>query len=464
MAEFVALWEGPDGNPALQEPFVVAQGTPPKDGEDEKFIWNESYQQQAEQWQGDSPVNYYTFNQIVTVEEGRLIGEVKPLVPAESGVDVRGTVLKPRRQAKTLELDRTVGRAADDPNKIVANRTGRVVCEEGSVRIDEVLYIAGDVDFSCGNLDSHIDINIKGTVQDRFEVKSEKSVTVNGAIEAAEVRARGDVLVRGGILARQQGKVVAGGQIIAKFANEAELRAGGDVKIAKELLNCRTQTEGKVLAEHGSLIGGHLYAKEAVELAVLGSDANVQTRVAVGVNPQVLLEAEKLEESMKPAREAIARIRDSVKPLLDNMRRLTPAQREQATELLFKADEAEMKVQESEARQKELLAESRGQSEPRVAIGRVIYPGVRISIGRRAVLLDKEIKGPIYIEKRKVDNVTEFVIVSQLTGSVQVLPSVRLPLEELAEGFEREEQRPERAESGENATSPKDAKKQKKAT
>lgn len=457
VAEFVAFCSGSVDNPSLQEPFVVAQGTPAFDGEDEEFIWGESCQQQAELWRGDSAVNYYTFNQIITVEEGGVIGSVKPLVPARNGVDVRGGVIKPRRQPRALELDGTVGHAADDQTKIVAHRSGRVICAGDALRIDEILHVEGNVDFSCGNIDSHTDVNIKGTVQDRFEVKSEKSVIVGGAIEAAEVRAAGDVLVRGGILARQQGKVVAGGEIIAKFANEAELRAGGDIKISKELLNCRTHTEGRVLAERGALIGGYLYAKQGVELAVLGSGANVQTRVAVGIHPQVLQKAERTAEGMKPAREAITRIRESVKPLLDDMRRLTPAQREQATELLFKADKAEMKVQKSEEKRTELLDPSRAQEEPRVTVSKTLYPGTRISIGKRAVLLDKEIKGPFFIEKRKVEDVTELVAVNQFTAVVQVLPSVRLPLEELAEGFEREERRTDQPEDAGTDTSAPDA-------
>jgi len=47
-------------------------------------------------------------------------------------------------------------------------------------------------------------------------------------------------------------------------------------------------------------------------------------------------------------------------------------------------------------------------------------------MGHRQAVLHADLKGPVRIEQRKVENVTEFVAVNQLTGSVTVLPSIAL--------------------------------------
>lgn len=60
---------------------------------------------------------------------------------------------------------------------------------------------------------------------------------------------------------------------------------------------------------------------------------------------------------------------------------------------------------------------------PYVLVNRVIHPATVFRIGRRRVLFDTELKGPIRIEKRKIENVTEFVAVNQLSGSINVVPS-----------------------------------------
>ena len=65
-------------------------------------------------------------------------------------------------------------------------------------------------------------------------------------------------------------------------------------------------------------------------------------------------------------------------------------------------------------------------------------PGVSIAIGDRTTTFHTELKGPVAIEQRKVDNVTEFVAVGQLNGDGEVLASTKLPLDELLKGFEDE--------------------------
>ncbi|HNQ22746.1 MAG TPA: FapA family protein [Phycisphaerae bacterium] len=424
------------------EPFVVVRGLAPQEGKDEKFIWDPSFDKTADDWQGDAPINYYSFNSIITVEAGTVIGSLEPLVPARNGLDVLGEVIRPKTQPRAVQLHDTVGKSPDDPTKVVAKVAGRVIYKDMRLSIEEVLVVAGDVDFSCGNIDSHIDVSIKGMVCDRFKVKSTKSVAVGGAIEAATVGAGAEVVVRGGILARNQGRVEAGTDIVAKFANEARLHAGGDIKVTKELINCRARAERKVVAEHAAIIGGYIYGKEGVDVGTLGSDAHVATRIVVGVHPAVLKEMDDLDGKVKPARDAIAKIRESVKPLLENMRRLTPAQREQATELLFRADEAEANIVEAEKRRQELLKEGQTQTNPRVRVMKMLYPGVRISFGRRATAPDKPMKGPISIEQRKIENATEIVAVNQLTGSVQVLQGIQLSLSELVPGFVETEDQP----------------------
>ena len=429
-------------DPALAEPIVVAHGVAPVEGADEQFVWDESFEEQARSWQGDASVNYYSCSSIVTVEAGKVIGRLEPLVPATTGRDVHGAALMPKHEPKPIQLHETVSRSADDPRTIQAVVAGRVVCKGVKLRIEEQLTVPGDVDFSCGNIDSCTPVNIFGTINDRFEVCSSASIVVGKAIEGAHVRAGGDIVVRAGIVGRNIGSVRAEGMVVAKFANEADIRATGDIKIGKELINSRTHTEASIVAEHAAIIGGCAYARQGMTVGTLGSDAQVPTRLAVGVHPAVLLEAQRIEDGLKPTRDAIEKIRSAVQPLMANMRRLTPAQREQATELLFKAEEAEANVTEKEERRRVLLGANVDALQVKIEVLKAVYPGTVISIGERAAMFEKVLKGPVTLQLRKVKNYTEFVAVNQLTGSVSTLKSVQLPLEELVEGYEEREEAP----------------------
>ena len=98
--------------------------------------------------------------------------------------------------------------------------------------------------------------------------------------------------------------------------------------------------------------------------------------------------------------------------------------------------EEEAKVAEEENRRDQMLEEAGGGGNPRVRVSSIIHPKVVISLGMRLVDFQNELKGPVVIEERQIKNVTEAVAVNQLTGSVQILRSQRLNLNELMRDFE----------------------------
>lgn len=428
------------------EPFVVVKGVPRYEGQDETFQWDSVFEEKKNEWQDDAQVNYYNLSNIITVPEDTLIGTILPMKPQKNGLDITGKTLKPReRPPVAIKIDHTVKQDPDDPAKIISNISGRVDLSNNAIHMDEVLEIKGDVGFGTGNIDSDVAVHITGVVPDRFEVKSKKSITVEMAIEAALVIAGQDVTVRRGIVGRSAGKVQAAGNIVAKYYSEANLIAGGDILIASQLLNCHVRAEGKIIGTHASILGGFVYAKMGCEVTELGTDVGTPTRIFIGICPAVLGESAAIDSSLQAKRNTIKRIRERVQPLLDNVKKLAPAQREQATELMFKAQEAEMQIEEEEEKRRQLLDEAKetnddnqeDESSPvKLSVSGTIYPDVTISIGSRMVMFRNELKGPIAIEERKIRNVTEIVAVNSLTGSVQVLNSRKLTEKELLKDYE----------------------------
>jgi hypothetical protein len=109
-----------------------------------------------------------------------------------------------------------------------------------------------------------------------------------------------------------------------------------------------------------------------------------------------------------------------------NLKRLSPANKERATELMFQADEAEAEIAEAEKEHEGMLEAARAKGIPYVLFTNIANPGVSIRIGHRKTTLSANIKGPVRIEKRKIKEVTEFVAVDQLSGSLTVLPSMQV--------------------------------------
>lgn len=406
--------------------FLIAEGRAAVEGSNGDFIRDESLDKTQASWQEDAQIDYYTFNTIVTVEEGATIGRIIPATPGEEGVDVHGQVLKPKRRPKEVEVGPDLRVSEDGSGVVIARVAGKVTYKLERLSIDKVLDIRGDVDFKSGSIDSHIDVHIKGDVLDGFSVKSRQSITVGGVIGAATVEAGGDVLVRGGILGRHKGAVKAGGDIAAKFGEEADLQAQGDIVIGKELMNSQVQCQGHLLAGHGDVVGGRVYAREGIELRSIGSEAEVPTEVIVGVHPAVYAEATCLDADIMAKRASVEVLQVEVGPLMADIKRLMPAQKERATELLSQIKTAEAEISEAERRRDELLEAAKAEGEPRITVSKTICRGTSIRIDRKKTIFNQDLRGPVTIERQKVKSATEIVAVNPLTGSVKVLPSAEV--------------------------------------
>lgn len=414
--------------------FLIAEGRPPVEGEHGTFEWDESLTA-SEADDQEAQIDHRTVNTIRTVEKDAVIGKIVPPVPGTPGVDVHANTLSPRKRLETVTPQANV-RLADDGQTVIATAAGYIVLDGTKLSIREVLEINGDVDFESGHVDATIDVNIRGTIQDLFEVKSKKSITVGGAVQAATLWAGEDILVRGGILSRDKGSVTAEGRIAAKFCDEATVHARGDLHVTKEAINSHLYTRGMLKAVRAAIIGGEVYARNGVEVHTLGSDACVATRVHLGTPLAVYKQAQKTEAGFKKQEESVQKIRDTVQPLIANLRRLTAAQKEKATELLYQAGGIEADIKAKRQELEAMFAAHRPAEPPGVTVHGRICQNVVIAINNRETHFHKEFKGPLRIEQRQIKNVTEFVVVNQLTGSITTLNSTDCDLSAVPDGID----------------------------
>ena len=409
--------------PEIPERYLIAEGRPPTEPQNAVFEWYEQFQKTAEDWKGDESINYYDICAITTIDAGVAIGRIVPAKPGEGGVDVLGRFVKPTRKPLEMKVGKGLLVSEEDPGELITETPGRIVIEGMNIFVDENLNVGGDVDFNSGSIDACINVDVRDTVRSKFTVKTTKSLTIGAGIEAAVIEVGGDLTVRDGIIGQGEGTVKVGGGLTAKFCEEANVTAEGDVKILKELVNSRVYSNGKLLAEHGMIIGGTTFARCGIAVRALGSDACVKTQVIVGLHPDVVAQLKKMEDEAAQNRKAAQQIRSKVEPLMANLKRLTATQREQATELMCKADEIDMSVEEIEQRRDKLIEESRPPEHPGVLVIKLIHAGVQIQIGARQTTFDSQFKGPVRIKEQKINNVTEIVAVDQISKSVTILPT-----------------------------------------
>ena len=383
------------GKGSTVKPLVVARGTPPehdKPGRIENLVKPDD---EFDENDKVSTQSHYERSSVVQVQpEQALLRLISP-VDGKDGVDVCGKPIARKLASKPeVKLGPNVRRSED---LVVADCLGVFEYENSRVSVREQLDIPGNVDFSVGNVDYQGDIQIGGNILDLFEVSSKGSVTVHGVIEAAVVDVESDLIVNGGIAGKDKGIVRVGGNVSAKYISNANLTVAGNVSAHKTIMQAELVCEGRITSDHASLVGGTVRALGGIIIKELGSDANVPTTVEIGIEPKLAELCPAVAAKVDACIAKSQKIKQMVDPLLANLKRLSPEQKEKATELSFQAEELIDTCRDDLEQLCELIERTQERSKPEITVQGVLYPGVTIRFPRVEVTITEPLKGPIRI-------------------------------------------------------------------
>jgi uncharacterized protein len=258
--------------------------------------------------------------------------------------------------------------------------------------------ITGDVDLAIGDITHRGDLHIAGNVTDGRTVKASGNVRIDGVAQLACVEAAGALTVTGGIKAGDKGRFCAGGNVAARYLSGATLDAGGNVVVTTEVIDSRLVCGGRLIIRDGALVAGHAVATGGIRCLALGAQGgSVRTIVEVGIDAPFRMMVADAIKDIERWTAAAQKIRHNVAPLLQHRRTLTPEQKEQATELVFKADEMESGIQELLGKLRVRYTAARERSRPRLRVMQVVYPPVTIRMPGLEADINEEIAGPVWI-------------------------------------------------------------------
>ncbi len=274
---------------ALEE-VVVACGTPPISGEDARvelcFAAAPSAGTVDEE---GGEIDYHERGFLHAVKEGDLLARKIPATAGEPGSDLFGKAIA-SKPGKDLRLEAKAGaELSEDGLECHAAVDGVVVAIGGTaIGVVQQFTIPGDVDLHTGNLEMNGSLIIQGWVREGFRVHATGDLVINGGIEPSQVKTEANLVVKGGIVGGPQSSVESQGAVSAQFLEAAQLRAGGDVQVHNGILNSQVTAEGHVSTTEGKgyIVGGVLRATKGVEVNELGSPAGVRTIVDVGVDSE----------------------------------------------------------------------------------------------------------------------------------------------------------------------------------
>ena len=319
------------------------------------------------------------------VQPGQAIARYHHPTPGEGGIDLYGKTI-PAHAGKELHIrqgDNVL--LLQDGVTYQSKSVGVVVIEGDHLTVTDCLEIPGNVDLNSGNVRvEHGSIKVRGSIQAGFKVSAPKHVIVEGSIESAYVHAGGMVEVRGGILMPEGGEVIAGSEVTANYAVNANIRADGDVIITNEIFNSVIRTKGKLVATSGKGIiqGGRIFTGKGAVVNEIGSELGVQTLVCIEVDHP---EDEELREQRNKITQAIRKIDDALgtdDPEVILLR--TPDNKRKAVAEVLKHRNTLARRRKAITSQIHRLLDVRQRQLDGVDIRarRFIYPGVTIKFGK----------------------------------------------------------------------------------
>ena len=188
------------------------------------------------------------------------------------------------------------GKVSQDRIEYYAAFDGKVEVSNGVLTVLKISTIPGDVDLSVGNLDVKGDLEILGNVRAGMIVKAKGNITVKGLVEAAEIEAGKDVLIKGGVLGGGKARIQGGGNVYAQFIENAAIKCGNCVQ-ADSIVNSIVEAynDVNIFGKTSAIIGGMITANRVIRTKYIGSSAQVLTRLHVGIEASTLAEIQQKE-------------------------------------------------------------------------------------------------------------------------------------------------------------------------
>lgn len=293
---------------------IIAQGLRPVPGTDAQFqSLVPEVRERKPQVDERGIADYRDLGQLIVVKKGDPLMRRTPPTEGKQGQDITGQLL-PAQAGQDIPFASGLQGAELDPNDnnlLIATMTGQPKRVPNGVVVEPTINLP-QVDLSTGNMHFEGTINIKGDVKDGMKIHASGDVFIGGTVEAAEIEAGGNVVIKGGVIGHREhsgdsnevptfnGVIISKGSISAHFAENVRMEAGIDIIIEEfsmhnHLIALNRVLIGKSGGKKGRIIGGLTCASVLVKAGAIGSNAGFVTKVRAGFNPYLQAQVDKLK-------------------------------------------------------------------------------------------------------------------------------------------------------------------------
>jgi len=368
-------------------PITVAEGIKPVNGEDAKIVYNFRTERKVQLEEDEKgQVDYRDLDLVENVVAGQLLATKIQATEGKSGRTITNRLLdaKPGKDTELLPGKNT--ELSPDGMNIISKINGQVVLAAGKVNVEPVYEVKGDVDMHTGNILFLGTVLVKGNVEDGFSIKAAGDIEISGSVGKCLLDAEGNINIKQGVMGKLGGNIKAGGNIWAKFLEQANVVADKSVFVQDGIMHCQVDATEKVICygKRATIVGGRVRAGELVNTKTLGSVSFTETVIEVGVDPKSRQRLFELEKEKAENDEALEKLNANINTLLNQKKVIKnfPEEKENLlTKMISSRDEITFRNSEVKEEMEELksylkLLRTIG----KVSVSKDVFSGVRIGI------------------------------------------------------------------------------------
>jgi len=394
--------------PAYNEKVLVAEGTKPQNGMDAQILYNFNvYRDEVQLKEKNGRVDFRELNLVENVEAGQILATKKPPEEGKSGRAVTGKSL-PAKAGRNIQIE--IGKnvkISDDGMSAISTINGQVLLVAGKINVEPIYTVEGDVNFKTGNILFLGTVYVKGNVEDGFTVKAAGNIEIMGSVGKCLLDAEGEIIVHQGILGKNEGKVRAGSNLVAKFIENARVEVDENVLVSDGIIHSFVDANKRILCQgkRASIVGGRLRAANEIHAKTLGSVAGTETILEVGIDPK---RKEKLSQALKRKEELEKQLEELLRNIstLENLKKVQRNFPEDKQKNLEELNDSRSQILKELEEAGGIISEINIYLQSIKVSGKVsasdrVFPGVKIFIKNESLVVRNEFKNVTFCLENK---------------------------------------------------------------
>ena len=364
--------------------FTCAIGDKPIDGEDGYVHYHfRANEEMKPTINPDGTVDFKNLDLIENVRNGDLLAEQVLPTDGKPGTDVQGHPV-PQKPGKPAQFKPgKFTEFSEDNMQIRATTDGQVMIRDGKITVSPIYQVPANVDNTTGNIRFNGKVVVKGNVKSGFTIEADGNIEVMGVVESAVLKSNADIILNRGVQGNNQAELLCKGDLIAKYIENTKINTGGNVE-AECILHSIVYAKKKIMikGKKGLIVGGIVKAGEEIDAQIIGSSMGTQTKIEVGIDPNLKEKYDQAHEKLKEIMKNLQNLKQTIE-ILNKMNKNEPLPASKKDMLVRSVKTYEVMKDQQLHYQEEIQTMSQqmeNATKGKVHVSKTIHPGVKITI------------------------------------------------------------------------------------